>query len=107
MTLLHAFGALGTVGIGIAMVVLGLLSGRLGAATQSGRLYVGFFIAGGLLGLSALFQIGNAIFSFEPFDSLSGSPGWVMVYLGLPAIAITLGLLLAWHYWSWLLAERD
>ena len=28
-------------------------------------------------------------------------------YLGLPAIAVTMGVISAWRYWSWLLAERN
>jgi hypothetical protein len=39
-------------------------------------------------------------------DTLGQNPVSVLFYVGLPAIAITLGLVAAWRYWSWLLAER-
>jgi hypothetical protein len=38
---------------------------------------------------------------------LSNETGWVLLYNGLPALAVTLGLFVAWRYWSWLLAERN
>ena len=39
-------------------------------------------------------------------DSLGESPVSVILYVGLPSVAITIGLIVAWRYWSWLLAER-
>lgn len=97
----------GTAGIGVALLVLAALSRRLGAATQARAVYVGFILAAGLLFVSAGLHAANALLHFAPTDATSAEIGWVLVLDGLPALGITIGLVLAWHYWSWLLAERE
>jgi hypothetical protein len=107
VTLLNAIGASGLAGVALALVVLGLLSRRLGKATRTTRHYIGFFFAAELLFVSAAAQLANLLFQFASVDDLATSFFWVFLYSGLPAIGVTIGLFFAWHYWSWLLAERD
>lgn len=99
------FSLLGLIGIGIMLIVIGVLSKRLGAATKAARRYYGFYAAAGFLFVSAGFQAANSLFRFAEADALLASPLWIMIYNGLPAIGVTIGLVYAWHYWSWLLAE--
>lgn len=98
------FAVVGLVGISTALVVLGLLSRRLGQVTRAPRYYLGFFVAALLIGLSILFRLVYLFQSIVPTadDSLA-----VLFYVGLPALALTFSLIIAWRYWSWLLAERS
>jgi hypothetical protein len=94
-----------------ALVVLGQLSKRLGSATQTPPYYVGFYV-------SALLVIGGVVVRLLDFISAQGDvltlqetrPDVllrVLLYNGLPALGITIGVIVAWRYWSWLLAERN
>lgn len=105
MTAIELFGLLGLIGIGVMLIVTGLLSKRLGAATKAPRRYFGFYAAASFMFASAGLQAINSLFRFTEAGALLASPLWIMVYNGLPAIGITIGLVYAWHYWSWLLAE--
>ncbi|GAB4314234.1 MAG: hypothetical protein Kow00117_06590 [Phototrophicales bacterium] len=92
------FGLIGLLSIAIMMFVLGMLSQRLGRVTRAAPYYYGFF-------LSAIFVlIGVGARLVYPVDS--DDPAWVLLVNGTPALGITIGLVVAWHYWSWLLAER-
>jgi len=101
------FGLLGSIAITIALMVLGLLSKRLGSVTRTPPFYVWFYVATGLMLVSILARLvnlgrGSALGAELVNDEIS-----VLLYAGLPAIALTLGVVVAWRYWSWLLAERN
>jgi hypothetical protein len=107
MTVTALLGTLGSVGIGVALVVIGLLSKRLGASTHARSYYVGFYIAAALVGISVLARLLNLLFGLAQIEEVYQNPLWIFLYTALPAIALTLGVVSAWRYWSWLLAERD
>jgi hypothetical protein len=88
--------------IGITLVVLGLLSRRLGAQTQAKPYYLGFYSAAALIGVSAAAQLLDALLGVS-----DGGVLWVIIADVFPAAAVTIGVVFAWRYWSWLLAERD
>jgi hypothetical protein len=48
----------------------------------------------------------DLLFGLAAPDEAAADLFWVMAYRGLPAAAVTLGLVGAWRCWSWLLAER-
>jgi hypothetical protein len=87
------------------MIILGALSKRLGKVTRAPRYYLGFYIAAGFMGLSVLARFINVSRGVAG-DRLQEDPLWVLLYVGFPAMAMTLGVIVAWRYWSWLLAER-
>jgi hypothetical protein len=97
--------ALAPLGIAAALVVLGLLSKRMNDNTGSAKPYYRwFYVAAALLVISAAARlVGDLGGETEPHTRIE----WVLLYDGLPALGITLGLYVAWRYWSWLLAERD
>lgn len=90
----------GTAGIGAALVVLGLLSRKLGRVTHARPYYLGFFM-GALLVWIAVFA------RLVTLGDRQASTLRALVFDGFPAIGLTLGVIFAWRYWSWLLAERD
>jgi hypothetical protein len=101
------FGLLGLFSIGSALVVMGLLSKRLGSVTRTPRYYLGFYLAAVMIAVSVLARLLNVGRGIEAAADLNQEMGWVLLYNGLPALAISLALFVAWRYWSWLLAERN
>src|SRR5579871_1863559 len=97
-------GLLGPLSILIALIVLGLLSRRLGQQTAARPRYLGFFAAAILIGISIAAQFLDLLFHFPHSDP---DVLWIILDDLLPAIAVTIGVIFAWRYWSWLLAERD
>ena len=104
---MSVFGLLGTFGILIMLVVMGLLSRRLGKATRARPYYLMFFAAAVITGISLIAHLVNLVIGATAEGGPPSDPGWVLLINGLPALAVTLGLYSAWRYWSWLLAERD
>jgi hypothetical protein len=100
------FALVGPASVAIALMVMGLLSRRLGSVMRTPRYYVGFFIAAALMILSVLARVLNVGHGDNFAASLGQNAVSVILYIGLPSIAITIGLIVAWRYWSWLLAER-
>lgn len=100
-------GLLGSISVAIALVVLGLLSKRLGSVTRTPPYYFWFYVAAGLMLVSIFARLVNLGHGSETAATLIQDEILILLYAGLPAIAITLGLVVAWRYWSWLLAERN
>lgn len=98
-------GLLGSVAITIALVVLGLLSKRLGSVTRTPPYYLWLFVAAGLMTISTLARLVNLGLGTMAAAGVDDDLGLVLFYVGLPAVAITLGIVVVWRYWSWLLAE--
>jgi hypothetical protein len=100
-------GLLGPISICVAMIVVGLLSKRLGRVTRTPHYYIGFFGAAVLMGISILARLLNLGHGPTSAVELNHDPLWVLLYIGLPAAALTIAVVIAWRYWSWLLAERS
>jgi hypothetical protein len=96
-------GMLGPASVGIMLLVLGNLSRRLGAVTHAHRYYIGFYVAALLVGLSVLVRLVYLI----NHNLLADPAAWGGIYNSLFASGVTIGLIFAWRYWSWLLAERN
>lgn len=98
------WGLIGQSAIAAALVVLGLLSKRLGKVTRAARYYRIFFVSAGLLMGSTFVRLLDVVMNRVPH---ADDPAAVLLYLGVPAFALTLSIITAWRYWSWLLAERS
>jgi hypothetical protein len=99
-------GLVGPISITIALIIMALLSRRLGSVMRTPRYYLGFYVAALLMSINVLARLLNIGYGENMADTLGHNPLLVLIYVGLPALAITLGLAVAWRYWSWLLAER-
>ncbi|MCC6617154.1 MAG: hypothetical protein IT320_27015 [Anaerolineae bacterium] len=109
-TLTHLLSAAGPLGIGIALLVVGLLSKRMNSMSviADGKpLYRWYYVAAALAFLSAAARIAGLLSGDVTIESDRTEIVWVLLYHGLPALAVTIGVVGAWRYWSWLLAERD
>ncbi len=87
----------------LALVVLAQLSRRLGSVTRTARYYLGLYVAAFLVGFSVVIWLLDLL----SWISIQQSATWALLFTGLPTIGVTLGVVFAWRYWSWLLAERD
>jgi hypothetical protein len=102
-----ALSLLGPLSIGSALIVLGWLSRRLGEVTRDTSYYRGFYLAAGLVSVGVVARLANLGYGAEAAARLHRNLLWVLLYHGVPALGVTLGVIIAWRYWSWLLAERD
>lgn len=75
--------------------------------THSRPYYVGLYVAAVLMWSGALVRFLYLVEALADFPEIVQNSIYVFLADGLPALAITLALLVAWYYWSWLLAERD
>jgi hypothetical protein len=99
-------GALGGLSLTAALTLIGALSGRLAAQAHDRPRYRGFYLAALLMLISSGARLLNEMFTLVPAETLSSDLLWIILYSVLPAVALTLGAVHAWHFWSWLLAER-
>jgi len=90
----------GPASIAITLAVLGLLSRRLGVVTHAKPYYRGFYIAAFLVAVSVLIRL-TVLLNIQTDSTIH------FLYNALIASGVTIGVMVAWRYWSWLLAERD
>jgi hypothetical protein len=88
---------------GVCLLVLARISRRLGKYTHDKPHFRWLYLAAGLMGVSLVGRL--ALMWAGAGDGWAGLLT-VLVYGGLPALAVTIGLAVIWRYWSWLLAER-
>lgn len=105
--ILGLLNLVGPLAISFALIVLGRLSRRLGTVTGSRKRFRWFYVAALLIGAGAImrFYIQTVLRAMP--EAPSAKVVYTIISDGLPAIGITLGLVVTWYYWSWLLAERD
>lgn len=99
-------GLLGPLGIVVMLVVLALLSRRMGRVTRVAPYYAGFLVSAALVAAGLVGRALDLARSAAPDPALADT-GALLVYTGLPALGVTVGVITAWRYWSWLLAERS
>jgi hypothetical protein len=109
-TLLSLGGSLGLLGVAYLLVVLGLLSSRLGAVLKMPPMYRWFYLGAALVGLAWLAYLARVSLAADPSQTASlASPAaeaWLLLLYHLPlAAGLTIGLVVAWRYWAWLLNE--
>jgi hypothetical protein len=104
---LHVIGLTGLLAIGVALVVLARLSQRLGNVTHVRPYYLLLYVAACLVWGGAIVRLYFLMISGASLDVPNQRLLYTLLGDGLPAAGLTLGLLVTWFYWSWLLAERD
>lgn len=104
MDITRVLGLLGPASIAMTLLIMGLLSRRLGEQSNAKPYYWGFFGGATLFAVSIAAQVLDLLMRFPHTQS---DTLWVILVEGLPALAVTMGVISSWRYWSWLLAERD
>ena len=103
----HIFGLLGQLAVAVALIVLARLSQRLGHVTHARPYFIGHYVAASFIMLNLLIRLYFITQGTELLRAASPTVLYTLVIDGLPAVGVTLGLVVTWYYWSWLLAERD
>lgn len=102
------FGLIGWSGVALMLLVMAALSRRLGRVTQAAPYHRGFYVAALLVLAGVVLRVIHRINRVAAVRDLDQNGTiWVLLTNGLPALGLTIGLVIAWRYWSWLLAERD
>jgi predicted tellurium resistance membrane protein TerC len=99
--LLALLGIVGPVAIMIALVIMALLSQRLGAVTKRPPLYRWFYVSVALVGISMILRV----VSLDVPDLLEHDYATAILHDVLMAAGLSLALIVTWRYWSWLLHE--
>ena len=104
---LGAVGLLGMLSIVVALVLLGLLSKRMAHATRTPAYYLGFYVAAFFVAIGVLARLFYLTDRVAPSTNIHDNIAWAVLFNGAPTLGVTLGVIIAWRYWSWLLAERS
>lgn len=105
-------GSMGLLSLVFTLLILARLSDKLGAVTKMPKYYRGFYVASALLLVAALvrFLKANLLFAALPQTGLAflNSDVVSLLFYHIPlALSSTIGLVITWRYWGWLLKERD
>jgi hypothetical protein len=102
-------GTLGTLSVIILFFILVKLSERLGSVQRMPESFRYYYIALFFLTIGYLTHVVIARVSFTPedFPSWLNSSWFQLLAYHLPlSIGVTIGLIVTWCYWSWLITER-
>ena len=103
-------GSVGLASLVYALFILAQFGRKLGAVTKMKPYYKGYYVAGSLVSVALVVRFVRASVFWAPrgsIPSLLNSSIFYLFLYHLPlAIGLCLGLLITWHYWSWLLKER-
>ena len=99
---------LGTLSVIYLFYILAKLSQRLGSVEKMSPYYRYFYVANAFIVIGAVSHIIMARVALSPQDF----PAWLLApwfllishYVPL-TIGVTIGLLVTWRYWSWLIRE--
>ena len=102
-------GTVGTFSLVILFFVLAKLSERFGSVVRMSPLYRYYYLSLFLVLISATTQVlavrAESVTSIPVWVTL---PWFLLLAYQLPlAIAVTIGIYVTWHYWSWLITERN
>jgi hypothetical protein len=90
--------------MGIALVVLALLSQRLGAVTKRPPLYRWFFLSVAIIGVAIILRVIGL--SVPDGPDIDFGNMITLLYDFALVIGLSLAVVIAWRYWGWLLSER-
>jgi hypothetical protein len=102
-------GTVGTISLIILFLILAKLSERFGSVVRMSPLYRYYYLSLFLALISATVQV--LVIRAETVPTIPvwvTAPWFLLVAYHLPlAIAVTIGIYVTWHYWSWLITERN
>ena len=102
-------GSVGLASIVYALFILAQFGRKLGAVTKMKPYFKGYYVAASLVSVALVVRFVRASVFWAPrgsIPSLLNSSIFYLFLYHLPlVIGLCLGLLITWHYWSWLLKE--
>ena len=109
-TLLGMGESLGLVGVAAMLIILGLLSRRLGAVLKLPPAYRWAYAGAVLVSVAALADLVRvaAIAEESSFPAWVTASGFLLGFVYLPlSMGLLAGLVVVWRYWRWLLTRSD
>jgi len=103
-------GALGTLSILLVLYILAKLSERFGSVIKMRPRYRYYYLALIFLFIGWLAQLLVLAADLTPanIQNWLNSPWFLLMAYYVPlTIGVTIGLVITWRYWSWLVAERN
>ncbi len=110
MTLITILGTFGTLSIIVLFYITAKLSERFGSVIKMSPIYRYFYLAILILLVSYMTNLLVVGIIITPEDSPAwlAAPWFLLLAYHLPlAIGVTIGLIVTWRYWSWLITERN
>ena len=110
MTLITILGTFGTLSIILLFYIMAKLSERFGSVIKMPPIYRYFYLAILILLVSYITNLLVVRTIITPEDSPLwwAAPWFLLLAYHLPmAIGVTIGLIVTWRYWSWLITERN
>lgn len=110
MTFSSFLGALGASTVLVIFYILARLSERFGSVIKMRPRYRYYHLALVFLFVGWIAQLAIAMADLAPANVQHwlNSPWFSLLAYFLPsAIGVTIGLVITWSYWSWLVAERN
>jgi len=107
---LTILSSLGTIAIIFLFTILARLSEKLGAVTRIPRYYRWFLVGQAFLMIALIAQLLRISMSLTDQAALvwlQTSEFYFITYHLPMAVGVTIGLIVTWRYWSWLLTEHD
>lgn len=100
-------GIFGLFALGSVLWRFGRISQRMAQTLHTRPYYLGLYVSALLLWTSVIFRFIFLTGHLSTWGQSVQNILYILLVDGLPSLGITLALLVAWYYWSWLLAERE
>ncbi len=110
MPLIIVFSAIAPLSIVTLLHILAKLSRRFGSVLKMNAVYKWYYVAEGLgiVALLAHLWQASALVSMQHSPSIVFTPAFTLIFHHLPlALAVTIGMVVTWKYWHWLIIEKD
>jgi len=107
---MHYLGTIGPLSVIYLFYILARLSERLGSVQKMTPAYRYYYVAICFMGVGFISQLIIIQVSLMPqnFSQWLSSPLFLLLTYHLPmAVGVTLGLIITWKYWSWLITDQD
>ncbi len=103
-------GPVSLVAILYATIIYISLSRKLGTVTKMGPYYRGFVVSLAFISLALMTYVmrNSAFLAQKPYTDWLLAPSFGLAFFHVPLfIGVGINVVLIWHYWSWLLYEKE
>jgi hypothetical protein len=103
-------GTFSTASLLALFFILSKLSERFGSVVKMKPFYKGYYVGFVFLGVGLLTHLLIAGANLKPDDvpAIIHNSWFLLIAYHLPlAIGVTIGLIVTWRYWSWLVTEKN
>lgn len=110
MPLITIFSAIAPLSVVVVFHILAKLSRQFGSVLKMNAIYKWYYVAEGLgiIALLAHLWQASTLLSVPAGSAVALAPWFAIVLFDVPmAVAVTIGVVVTWQYWSWLIIEKE